>query len=455
MNFIGVAAPGSTRRQLFFYSKDIISTDYVSIEEDRKRYIFEVAGIETINERLKDAEFFRIMRVEDDYSKYNIFKTEAYFIGALKDREIINDFFYIAPPGTKIYNAQKEDIENIFDITQGVDRINIGNFLKYDSISVHLNFDMLFSTHSSILGRTGSGKTYFIKNLLKILRTKYIAISPTDEYNSLTENVNLFDSGRIPVAINFSECKNAFDLNDSEMQYLKDYFKSKEIDETISSVELAEIIYSFYQKLNINSNYQNLFIFAEKTNPKIELPRFVSTLCEKLSRINILISFVRKKLISKFPIVFSTQELSEKEESIAVHSLLSSILHSRINKYKGSYEKPENMLIVLEEAHNYAPSTKTTKCKDIIVQIARVGRKYGLHLLVLSQRPRYIDQTLLSQCGTNFIFNLPNPQDIEYVMEHSYFYNEKSRNTIQNLKTGECLITSNARNSDIICKISL
>jgi DNA helicase HerA-like ATPase len=454
MNYIGITAPGSTRKQLFFYSKDNISTDYVSIEEKNKRYIYKVINIETINDRLKDTEFFRIIRPEDDYSKYNIYKTEALYIGTLKDKKIINNFFYIAPPGTKIYNAQKEDIESIYDITKDSGKINIGNLINYDSIPVYLNFNMLLSTHASILGRTGSGKTYFIKNLLKLLETNYIVISPTDEYNSLVENTGLFETGKIPVAIDISECKNAFDLNDSEMQYLKNYSITKKTDKTVSSVELSEYIYSFYQIYNNNNNQQSLFL-DDKIIQNVDVPRYVSTLCEKLSRINTLISFIRKRSISKFPIVFSTQELSEKEENIAVHSLLNSILHSKISKFKASSEKTEDILIVLEEAHNYAPSTKTTKCKDIIVQIARVGRKYGLHLLVLSQRPRFIDQTLISQCGTNFIFNLPNPQDVDYVMEYSYFYNEKSRNTIQNLKMGECLITSNVRNSDIVCRISL
>jgi len=452
MEPIGIAAPGSTRNQLYFYSTNTIRTDYVSIEDDGKKYIFEVANIETINERLKDPEFFRVMGILDDYSKYNVYKTEAYFIGALNNNKMINEFFYIAPPSTKIYNALKEDIAIIHDITERPGRISIGFLLKYNSITVYLNFHSLFATHASILGRTGSGKTYFIKNLLRVMQTKCIVISPTDEYNKLANNGTLFDSGKIPIAINISDCRNTFDLNDSEMRYLKNYSAIKKIHETISSVELSKNILDYYQESN--TNYQQSYLFDVKNIGDTEIPRYVSTLCEKLSHINTQISFVHKISKIKFPIVFSTQELSEKEENVAVHTLLSSILHTRINEFM-SDEEPENTLIILEEAHNYAPSTKTTKCKDIIVQIARVGRKYGLHLLVLSQRPRYIDQTLISQCGTNFIFNLPNPQDIEYVMEHSYFYNEKSRNTIQNLKTGECLITSNTRNSDIVCKISI
>ena len=453
-NLIGIAAPGSTREQIIIYSKDRINADYISTIDGNKRYIFEVTTSETINERLQDTAFFRIMRDEDDYSKYNVFKTNAHFIGAIKDRKVTDDYFYITSPGTKIYNVEKEDIEIIYDIIEKPDRIKIGSFFRQNNIPVNLDFKKLFSTHASILGRTGSGKTFFIKNLLQKIKMEYIVISPTDEYNFLVNTTALFDSGEIPVDIEISKCKNAFDLNDSEFAFLKQYLKSTDVSQPVYSDELSDIIHSFYLKMNPNRNQQSFLFFDEKTIENIEVPRYVSSLCEKLSRINIKMNFNREKYSERLPIVFSTQELSEFAGNIAVNSFLSAILNLRKSEFKKSGNKPDDILIVLEEAHIFAPSIKTTKCKDIIVQIAREGRKYGLHLLVLSQRPRYIDQTLLSQCGTNIIFNLPNLQDIEYVMEHSYFYNQNNKNIVQNLKTGECLITSNTRNIDVICKVS-
>ena len=452
---IGIVAPGSSRRQIIMYSRENISTDYIMTEDDKNRYIFEVTSIETMNEKLKDIEYYRIMIDEDNYSKYNIFRIEAQYIGALDllSKNIINDIYYIATPGTNIYTATNEDISIIYDISKGDKRIKIGRLFGYDSVPVSLDFNQLFSTHASILGRTGSGKTFFIKKLLEILEAKYIVISPTDEYNFLVNSANLFDSGNIPINIDISKCKNAFELNPTEERFLKHYCELNNKKGYISSNELSESIYLFHQTINGN-NQRSLFI-DEIDNKNIEIPRYVLTLCEKLSQVDLKINLNKERTPDSFPIVFSTQELSEKIENIAVHSLLSTILSSRISKFMNSAKKMDDILIILEEAHNYAPSIKTTKCKDIIVQIARVGRKYGLHLLILSQRPRFIDQTLLSQCGTNFIFNLPNPQDIDYIMEHSYFYNERNKKIIQNLKTGECFITSNTRNNDVICKISL
>jgi len=115
-NSLGIAAPGSTREQIIIYSKDRINADYISTTNEDKRYIFEVTMSETINERLLDTEFFRIMQEDDDFSKYNVFRTLAYFIGVIKNGKTTDDFFYIAPPGTNIYSAEKEDIEIIYDM---------------------------------------------------------------------------------------------------------------------------------------------------------------------------------------------------------------------------------------------------------------------------------------------------------------------------------------------------
>jgi hypothetical protein len=453
---IGIIAPGSSRKQIVMYSRSNVCTDYIATEdkETEKKYIFEITSIETINEKLQDIEYYRIMLKEDNYSKYNVFRIEARFIGALLHGRIVNDLYYIASPGTEIFSATDEDIKNIFDINESVDRIKIGRLLSQNSITVNLDFRQLFAAHASILGRTGSGKTYFIEKLLNRIKTKFIVISSTNEYNSLVNTDRLFDYGKMPIDTHINKCKRALNLNDSEMAYLKQYYEMNTIEDSISSSELSGNIYSFFSEFSARRNQPELGFAGNMYKKNNEVPRYVLTLCDKLAQVSIRISKNRKNIFNDLPVVFNTQELPEKTENIAVYSVLSTMLNSRISEFRGSDKKPDDVLIILEEAHNYAPSVKTTICKDIIIQIARAGRKYGLHLLVLSQRPRYIDQTLLSQCGTNFIFNLPNPHDVEYIMEHSYFYNENSRNLIQNLKQGVCLITSNARSTDIVCRIS-
>jgi hypothetical protein len=73
------------------------------------------------------------------------------------------------------------------------------------------------------------------------------------------------------------------------------------------------------------------------------------------------------------------------------------------------------IVIVLEEAQNYIAEEKESIAKMVFERIAREGRKYGLSLVVSSQRPSELSKTVLSQCNSFIIHRLQNPEDQKYV----------------------------------------
>ena len=73
------------------------------------------------------------------------------------------------------------------------------------------------------------------------------------------------------------------------------------------------------------------------------------------------------------------------------------------------------IVIVLEEAQNYIAEEKDSIAKTVFERIAREGRKYGLSLVVSSQRPSELSKTVLSQCNSFIIHRLQNPEDQKYV----------------------------------------
>lgn len=89
-----------------------------------------------------------------------------------------------------------------------------------------------------------------------------------------------------------------------------------------------------------------------------------------------------------------------------------------------SHFKPEDrgkypIVLILEEAQNYIPE-KNRKDKDSIARkvferIAREGRKYGVSLIISSQRPYELSKTVLSQCNSFIVHRLQNPQDQAYI----------------------------------------
>jgi len=75
--------------------------------------------------------------------------------------------------------------------------------------------------------------------------------------------------------------------------------------------------------------------------------------------------------------------------------------------------------IILEEAHRYIPSgpnlsERQQRAKEVFERIAKEGRKYGLSLLVASQRPSELSKTVLSQCNSFIVHRIQNPEDKEY-----------------------------------------
>jgi DNA helicase HerA-like ATPase len=76
------------------------------------------------------------------------------------------------------------------------------------------------------------------------------------------------------------------------------------------------------------------------------------------------------------------------------------------------------LTLVCEEAHRYVPSVPALgfePCKRAIAKIAKEGRKYGVALCIVSQRPAEIDPTILSQCNTVFALRMSNDRDQEIV----------------------------------------
>lgn len=74
--------------------------------------------------------------------------------------------------------------------------------------------------------------------------------------------------------------------------------------------------------------------------------------------------------------------------------------------------------MVYEEAHNYVPNSPLARFRSVtksIERIAKEGRKYGVCLMIVSQRPSEISETVFSQCNSFVAMRLTNPADQNYV----------------------------------------
>ena len=117
------------------------------------------------------------------------------------------------------------------------------------------------------------------------------------------------------------------------------------------------------------------------------------------------------------------------------------------NLPEGGRERP--LLIVLEEAHAYLGGEGPGNAALGVRRIAKEGRKYGIGVMLVSQRPSEIDATVLSQCGTIFAMRLANRDDRARVEGTASDSLEGLFGVLPTLRTGEALIVGEAVNIPI------
>jgi uncharacterized protein len=112
------------------------------------------------------------------------------------------------------------------------------------------------------------------------------------------------------------------------------------------------------------------------------------------------------------------------------------------NLPEGGRERP--LLFVLEEAHTYLGKEHTGPAASAVRRIAKEGRKYGVGVMIVSQRPSEIDSTILSQCGTIFAMRLANDTDRGQVAGASSDNLKGLFDMLPILRTGEAIIVGEA-----------
>jgi hypothetical protein len=105
------------------------------------------------------------------------------------------------------------------------------------------------------------------------------------------------------------------------------------------------------------------------------------------------------------------------------------------------------LLLVAEEAHAYIKRESDAQfegARRSMERIAKEGRKYGVGLLIVSQRPHELSETVLSQCGTFICLRMTNPDDQNYIRKLVPEAERDLVNILAGLRRGEALVLGDA-----------
>jgi len=133
-------------------------------------------------------------------------------------------------------------------------------------------------------------------------------------------------------------------------------------------------------------------------------------------------------------------DLPEKQ---LVVSYLATVLFSRFTRYRIE-RKPRFLVFVIEECQNFCPSNSypvaVSVAKNKLSAIATQGRKFGLSLCLISQRPSFVDPVILSMCNTFFIHGI-SPEDVGFVKSVTGGLPSALGQRLTRLEKGELIVT--------------
>lgn len=129
------------------------------------------------------------------------------------------------------------------------------------------------------------------------------------------------------------------------------------------------------------------------------------------------------------------------------------IFDYRKSKY-GEERRRHPIHLVLDEAHRYIRKDATYILKEnIFEKIAREGRKYSFFLILSSQRPSELSQTVLSQCGNYIVHRIQNEIDMNYIYSVLPYFSADYITKIKQAVPGEALLFGNFVPMPIMVKI--
>ncbi|MEM2226191.1 MAG: ATP-binding protein [Candidatus Bathyarchaeia archaeon] len=117
----------------------------------------------------------------------------------------------------------------------------------------------------------------------------------------------------------------------------------------------------------------------------------------------------------------------------------------------GAYEYP--VFAIIEEAHRFVPPDRETYASPVINKIAAEGRKFGIFLTLITQRPSKVDPDSLSQCNSQIVMRLTNPEDQKAVEESSERMSKDLMADLPGLNPGECIIVGEVTKAPVMAKI--
>ena len=374
-------------------------------------------------------------------------------------------------PGQGIFVASVAELARIYH-RPDKPSINVGTLSQASSLPVYLLTDELLGKHFAVLGTTGSGKscsvTVLLRSILEVApKAHMILLDPHNEYRrAFPDSAESIDPTTLNLPhwlLNFEESIELFigrteHAATSQTNILKDALLAARRDFVLPSIASEKITVDTPVPYKLSTLIGNIDSSmptqTSKQDPYLKIKNKIETLRQD-SRFSFLIRPDEAVTDELANIVgqYLRIPVSDKPLSIIdlsgvpsdVVDVVVSVLCRMIFDFAVWSPRPVQVPIVLvcEEAHRYAPrrgDAAFQPTRQALSRIAKEGRKYGVGLGLISQRPSELAESILSQCNTLIALRMSNEQDQNFVQRALPDSVRSLVNVLSTLRTQEALV---------------
>ncbi len=347
-----------------------------------------------------------------------------------------------------------------------------------ESVPVALDVRGFTSTHLAIIASTGSGKSYLAGVLLEEMlmphnRASVLIIDPHGEYNTLQQMQNLpaFSEGNYKPKVRVfrpDQLKVRVDsLTVGDLRYLLPNLSEKMHYQLGRAYAFAQR--SFKGGYTLEQLMQSIRETAEGRSEEeaFEEDPTTGALIWRLGSVfknsRIFNDYESLELDELFRpgqcTVIQLNEVDQREQQVIAATLLRRVYQARIDTVKGKVERggkghiPFPVFCLMEEAHNYAPANADAVSSDVLKQILSEGRKFGVSIGLISQRPGKLDSDVLSQCMTQCIMRITNPIDQARIAESVESVGRDLLKELPSLSKGQVIVSGASVNTPVMLRV--